>query len=66
MLREIMFVIAIFILCSVSFVFGALWNNLFNKYGGENMRIDLKVLKIIALINPDMTVQELIKALQHN
>lgn len=29
------------------------------------MRIDLKVLKIIALINPDMTVQELIRALQN-
>ena len=30
------------------------------------MRIDVKLLKIIALINPDMTIQELIKALQHN
>lgn len=29
------------------------------------MRIDLKILKIIALINPDMTVQELIRALQN-
>lgn len=29
------------------------------------MRIDLKILKIIALINPNMTVQELIRALQN-
>ena len=27
------------------------------------MIIDIKLLKIIALINPDMTVQELIRAL---
>ena len=27
------------------------------------MIIDVKLLKIIALINPDMTVQELIRAL---
>ena len=29
------------------------------------MRINIKLLKIIALINPNMTVQELIKALQN-
>lgn len=27
------------------------------------MRIDIKLLKIIALINPDMTIQELIRAI---
>lgn len=27
------------------------------------MRIDIKLLNIIALINPDMTVQELIRAI---
>lgn len=27
------------------------------------MRIDVKLLKIIALINPDMTIQELIRAI---